>query len=177
MGVQERKRQKRIKEYVINRDGSICCYCDQPLKPEAVTMEHIVPDSRRGTFNTTNLTVSCSAHNNQRGNKPFFEYCKKFNWSDEKIDKYKRLYFNNLRIKVLNIAKEECLPKAINNDDQASSNNIIKMACQILKIKGMDFSDYEKMYSFEIKFSELADKKRIKFCFEQLIRIIEADNE
>jgi hypothetical protein len=177
MGAQERKRQKRIKEYVINRDGMICCYCDQVLTPETVTMEHIVPDSRRGTFNTTNLTVSCSAHNNQRGNKPFFDYCKKFNWSDEKTEKYKTLYFNNLRIKVLNIAKEECLPKAVNSDEQAIPSDIIKQACQILKIKSMDFDDYEKTYQFEIKFAELADKKRIKFCFEQLIRIIEADSE
>lgn len=177
MGAQERKRQKRIKEYVINRDGMICCYCDQPLAPEAVTMEHIVPDSRRGTFNTTNLTVSCSEHNNQRGNKPFFDYCKKFNWADDKIEKYKRLYFNNLRIKVLNIAKEDCLPKAVDNKDQAVPSNIIKLACQILKIKSMDFADYEKTYQFEIKFDELADRKRIKFCFEQLIRIIEADSE
>jgi 5-methylcytosine-specific restriction endonuclease McrA len=87
MGAQERKRQKRIKDYVINRDGMICCYCDQVLTPETVTMEHIVPDSRRGTYNTTNLTVSCSLHNNQRGNKPFFEYCKKFNWSTDKLEK------------------------------------------------------------------------------------------
>jgi hypothetical protein len=177
MGAQERKRQKRIKEYVINRDGMICCYCDKPLKLEAITMEHIVPDSRRGTFNTTNLTVSCSEHNNQRGNKPFFDYCKQFNWSEEKTEKYRKLYFNNLRIKVLNIAKEECLPKAVNAEDQVIPMAIIRQACQLLKIKGMDFSDYEKIYQFEIKFHEMADKKRIKFCFEQLIRIIEADSE
>jgi hypothetical protein len=54
---------------------------------------------------------------------------------------------------------------------------IIRQACQVLKIKNMDFNDYEKVYQFEIKFNEMADKKRIKFCFEQLIRIIEADSE
>lgn len=170
MGAQERKRQKRIKEYVINRDGSICCYCDKVLTPETVTMEHIVPDSKRGTFNTTNLTVSCSDCNNKRGNRPFFEYCKKFSFSDEKLEKYKRLYFNNLRIKVLNIAKEECL-----KDDQVVPTSLIKKACQILKIKGMDFSSYETTYQFEIKFDEMSDRKKIKYCFEQLIRIIEAD--
>ena len=83
MGAQERKREKRIREYVINRDGSLCCYCDKVLTQENVTMEHIVPDSKRGTFNTTNLTVSCAECNNRRGNKPFFEYCKRFDWSDE----------------------------------------------------------------------------------------------
>jgi hypothetical protein len=177
MGAQERRRQKRIKEYVINRDGMICCYCDMPLTPETVTMEHIVPDSKRGTYNTTNLTVSCSKHNNQRGDKPFFDFCKKFNFSQQKIDKYKRLYFNNLKIKVLNIAKEECLPASSDEGEQAIPLKLIKQACQILKIRCVDFSDYEKVYQFEIKFNELSEKKRIKFCFEQLIRILEADSE
>ena len=163
MGAQERKRQKRIKEYVIERDGLLCCYCDKVLTSETVTMEHIVPDSKRGTFNTTNLTTSCSECNNRRGNKPFFEYCKQFSWSEDKVNKYKTLYFNNLRIKVLNIAKEECM-----KDEQ-----VIPVAL----IKGMDFADYEKTYPFEIRFDELCDRKKIKFCFEQLIRIIEADSK
>jgi len=175
MGAKERKRQKRIKEYVINRDGMICCYCDQVLTPKTVTMEHIVPDSHKGTFNTTNLTVSCSEHNNNRGNKPFFDYCKKFNWAEDKIFKYKRLYFNNLKIKILNISKEECLPKVINVDAQAIPLDIINRACFILKIRSIDFSNYEKMYPFDIKFTEMSDQKRIKFCFEQLIKIIESD--
>jgi hypothetical protein len=172
MGAQERRRQKRIRDYVINRDGSLCCYCDKVLVPEAVTMEHIVPDSKRGTFNTTNLTVSCSECNNKRGNRPFFEYCKQFNWSEEKIGKYKKLYFNNLRIKVLNIAKEECLV-----EDRVIPHDIIKKACHVLKIKNMDFSDYLKIYQFEIRFDEVCERKKIKYCFEQLIRIIEADSE
>lgn len=175
MGAPERKRQRRIREYVINRDGMICCYCDMPLSQEAITMEHIVPDSRRGTYNTTNLTVSCSECNNRRGNKPFFDYCKKYNFSKEKLDKYKNLYFSNLRIKVLNIAKEECLPKAVNKKEEAIPLSIIKQACKIMRIKNLDFSDYEKIYHFDIKFNELSDRKNIKFCFEQLIKIIEAD--
>lgn len=172
MGAQERKRQKKIREYVIKRDGMICCYCDKILVTDTITMEHIVPDSKRGTFNTTNLTVSCSECNNRRGNKPFFEYCNKFNFSEEKKLKYKKLYFNNLRIKVLNIAKEDCL-----KEDKVIPKNLIKQSCSILKIKGMDFSDYEKEYQFEIKFDEISDRKKIKYCFEKLIRIIEGDSE
>src|ERR1700722_1332483 len=172
MGAQERRRQKRIRDYVVERDGSLCCYCDEVLTQETVTMEHIVPDSKKGTFNTTNLTVSCSECNNKRGNKPFFDYCKRFDWSEEKIFKYKKLYFANLQIKVLNIAKEECLV-----DERVIPYNIIKKACHVLKIKGMDFSEYEKTYHFEIQFNEVCDRKKIKFCFEQLIRIIEAESQ
>jgi hypothetical protein len=172
MGAQERKRQKKIKEYVVKRDGSVCCYCQKSLTSETITMEHIVPDSKRGTFNTTNLTVSCYECNNSRGNKPFFEYVKGFDFSENKMLKYKKMYFNNLRIKVLNIAKEECL-----KEDKAIPIEIINQACQILRIKNMDFSDYENVYQFEIKFGDACERKKIKFCFEQLIRIIEADSE
>lgn len=173
MGLQERNRLKRIRDYVINRDGMLCCYCDKVLTPETVTMEHIVPDSHKGTFNSTNLTVSCGPCNNKRGNKPFFEYCKKYNFPQDKLEKYKRLYFNNLRIKVLNIAKEKCLKK----QEAIVPLEIIHQACKLLKIKKMNFDDYEKAYNFEIKFNDVADHKRIKYCFELLIRIIEADSE
>jgi len=168
MGAQERKRHKRIKASVIERDGLICCYCNETLTLNTVTMEHIVPFSRRGTFNTTNLTVSCSSCNNKRGNKPFFDYCKQFNFSEEKAEKYKSLYFNNLRIKILNIAKEECLTQ-----EQAVPNVIIGEACKILKIKPVDFSYYES--TTEIKFNEYCERRKIKFRFEFLIRQIEAD--
>lgn len=171
MGVQERRRQKRIRDYVVERDGLECCYCCQPLTLESVTMEHIVPDSKKGTFNTTNLTVSCVKCNNRRGNKPFFDYCKQFNFSEDKLAKYRNMYFSNLRIKILNIAKEECL-----DSDEAVPIELIKKACSILKIKDMDFSQYEKTFQFEIKFDEACNRKKIKHSFELLIRMIESTN-
>jgi len=171
MGAQERRRQKRIKDSVIVRDGLICCYCNSPLTLETVTMEHIVPDSKRGTYNSTNLTVSCANCNNRRGNKPFFEYCKNFDFSDEKLEKYKKLYYSNLRIKILNISKEECLI-----EDLAVPSVLIKRACKILRIKVLDFSFYEDLYNFDIKFNEPCERKKIKYCFEQLIQLIEFDS-
>jgi hypothetical protein len=69
------------------------------------------------------------------------------------------------------------LPASSDEGEQATPLKLIKQACQILKIRCVDFSDYEKVYQFEIKFNELSEKKRIKFCFEQLIRILEADSE
>jgi hypothetical protein len=177
MGLQERNRQKRIRQYVIERDGAICCYCDYPLTEDKITLEHIVADSHRGTFNTTNLTIACHPCNNKRGNKPFFDYCKQFNWSDDKLNKYKRLYSNNLKIKVLNISKEEHLPLLVDHNDMVIPSDLIERACQNLKIKVMDFSDYEQQYTFEIKFDELSHRKRIKFCFETLIRILEDESK
>lgn len=172
MSLQDRKRHQRIKNQVIERDGLICCYCDQVLSMETLTLDHIVPDSKRGTFNATNLTIACKPCNNKRGNKPFFEYCVKFEFSEDKIAKYKRLYFNNLKIKVLNIAKEQCL-----QSDRAIPNKLIGKACKILKIKPISFTDYERQYPLGIDFSKSCYRKEIKFCFETLIRIIEADTE
>jgi hypothetical protein len=115
--------------------------------------------------------VSCAACNNRRGNKPFFEFCKEFNFSEIKLKKYRNLYFSNLRIKILNIAKEECL-----NSTEASPLEIISEACKILRIKDVDFSKYENMYEFEIKFNEVCNRKKIKHTFELLIRIIESES-
>ena len=171
MGAQERRRYKRIRESVIIRDGLICCYCNKPLTLETVTMEHIVPDSKQGTYNSTNLTVSCADCNNRRGNKPFFEYCKKFDFSKDKLGKYKKLYHSNLRIKILNISKEKCLV-----EDLAVPNMLIKRACNILRIRMLDFSSYESLYNFDIRFDEPCERRKIKYCFEQLIQLIESDS-
>jgi len=169
MSARERDRQKKIKEYVIKRDGLICCYCDKLLTTDNATMEHIVPDSKRGTFNTTNLTVSCYTCNNNRGNEPFFQYIRQFQFDENKMTKYKRMYFNNLKIKILNIAKEEFL-----KDEQAIPRDLIHNACIVLKIKDIDFSQYEKL--LEIGLGNICNRKRIKFSFEKLIRILEAES-
>jgi HNH endonuclease len=171
MSTREKQRRKRIREYVINRDGSLCCYCDKVLTEETITLEHIIPDSENGTFNATNLTIACYQCNNKRGNKPFFAYINQFDWGIDKINKYRRLYDGNLKIRILNVAKEKCLL-----NQRAIPNIIIKQACKILNIEKVSFSDYIKIYHFAIDFDTFCDRKEIKFNFEQLIRIIEADN-
>jgi hypothetical protein len=165
------KKRKRIKNFVIIRDGLQCCYCNIPLTMESLTLEHIVPDSKRGTYNSTNLTIACGPCNNFRGSKPFFEYIKKYNFQPDKIKKYKKLYFNNLKIKVLNIAKEELLKR-----DSEIPNSLIIEACKILKIKGVDISKFFTLYNFDINLNELTSRSKIKYTFEQIIHLIENDS-
>lgn len=165
MGLTERKRFKKIKQCVIDRDGLTCCYCNLKLDESNVTMEHIVPYSKNGTFNTTNLTVSCSTCNNKRGNINFFTYCKKINLSKDKLKKYKKMYFNNLKIKILNVSKEHIIK------DFAIPNDLINETCNILKIKEMDFSYYNNIINFE----KIADKKDIKRSFQKIIKELETD--
>jgi hypothetical protein len=168
MGFHTRQRHKKIREVVFNRDGLVCCYCDSPLTRESATLDHIVPDSKRGTFNATNLTVSCSYCNNKRGALSFFEFCKQFNFTDSKLLKYKNLYFSNLKIKVLNIAKEECLVS-----DEAIPLFLIQDACNILRINIIDFSTYQNIEEIQIRFEQIYHRKIIKFNFEKLIKFIE----
>jgi hypothetical protein len=167
---QEKKRIKRIKEYVVERDGSICCYCDQVLVPETITLDHIIPDSKNGMFNATNLTVACAKCNRRRGNRPFFEYCTKWKFSEEKLAKYQHLLDCNFKIQVLNIAKSKFLAF-----QGGVPNDLIRWACESLNIEPIDFSDYEKRYCLNISFDAVCERKDIANCFTQLIRIIELD--
>ncbi len=167
MGLRQRRRQKYIKQYVTNRDGLLCCYCGKTLTPETITLEHIVPESKDGAFNASNLTIACAECNNKRGNKPFFDFCRQYNFPPEKIEKYKTLYSINLKIKILNIAKEEIL-----NSQVAVPVVLIYQASQILKVDNLDISLYES-YS-EIKLYEIYESKIIKFNFEKLIKVLDA---
>ena len=162
-------RLKKIRKKVIDRDGLICCYCENFLLLNDVTMEHIVPISKRGTFNTTNLTVACKSCNNKRDNQPFFKFCKNFSWSQSKIDKYKKLYYDNLKIKILNIAKEFC----IEDIEKVIPEEIITKSCLTLKVKSANFDSYFKVVGLDSK--EIYTRKVIKFSFEEIIKIIEAE--
>lgn len=172
MSQQEKKRVKRIKDYVIERDGSICCYCDKVLAPGEITMEHITPDSKNGMFNATNLTVACAKCNRKRGNKPFFEFhCVKFAFSEEKLAKYRHLLDCNFKIQVLNIAKSKFLAF-----QGGVPNDLLRWSCEWLNIAPIDFSDYEARYCLNISLDAVCERKDIANCFTQLIRIIELDN-
>ena len=166
MSASEQKRLKRIRKAVIQRDGLICCYCDKELTEKTVTMEHIVPSSQKGTFNTTNLTVSCSPCNNKRGAKPFFNFIKDLNFSEKKIKKYKKLYFDNLRIKILNIAKEICI-----HNDYEIPQDLIDGACVILKIKNMNYDDL--LSEVTISMHSFHKRNEIVHNFENMIHLIE----
>lgn len=163
-------RLKRIRQKVIERDGLLCCYCEDPLLNKDVTMEHIVPVSKRGTYNTTNLTVACAQCNNKRQNIPFFQYCKNYNWSNSKLKKYRKLYDANLKIKVLNIAKEFCIkdPKCV------VPNDIIDAAKAILKLnRDIDLKKY--LIACDMSLYKIYNRKEIKFNFEKIIQLIESE--
>lgn len=54
-----------------------CCFCNKLLTRNTATLEHVIPLSKGGTWKTTNIKVSCSSCNNERGNGDFEEFRKK----------------------------------------------------------------------------------------------------
>jgi|ERR1700722_3088045 len=164
------KRKKLIREDVVRRDGLDCCFCGKQLSFRTATLEHIVPVSKKGSFNRSNLTISCEPCNSDRGDKNFFDYLSRFDIPENRILKYRKLYVNNLKIKVLNIAKEKCIA-----DKFEVPLRLIHKACQILRIKPIDFSKIECY--FEIPLDQFIPRYRIKHSFERVIQIIERSLE
>lgn len=57
---------------IIERDGGICQYCRAPATPPHV--DHIIPVSRGGSFDHSNLCVACPPCNKSKGAKLVAEW-------------------------------------------------------------------------------------------------------
>ncbi len=61
-----------VKEYILERDGRRCAYCQ--TKDAPLEIEHIVPRSRGGSNRISNLTLACPPCNQRKGNRTAAEY-------------------------------------------------------------------------------------------------------
>jgi len=61
-----------VREYLLERDGRKCAYCGATNTP--LQIEHITPKSRGGSNRVTNLTLSCSSCNQEKGTRTATEY-------------------------------------------------------------------------------------------------------
>lgn len=165
----DKKRVIKIKQRVIQRDGAVCCFCDKELETSEITMEHIVPESKGGIFNATNLTVSCYKCNNTRGNLFFFSFARRWKFSEEKNAKYRRLYNNNLLIKLLNLSKP-----LMDGYDLAIPQDLIVLGCNSLRINPdtISFRNFSDPECFN--FNALYRRNEIIYYFENLIKLIES---
>lgn len=66
------KPSKKLAARVFKRDGEICAYCKTTDGP--FQLDHIVPWSRGGKTQATNLTVCCPSCNLQKGTKLLSEW-------------------------------------------------------------------------------------------------------
>ncbi len=61
-----------IREYLLEKWGRKCAYCDKEGVP--LEIEHIVPKSKRGVSSLQNLTLACKRCNKKKGNKDISEF-------------------------------------------------------------------------------------------------------
>ena len=57
---------KRAKKYALEAlelQGGVCIYCDEPLTPETMTIDHITPRSKGGQNTRGNIAACCRACN------------------------------------------------------------------------------------------------------------------
>jgi hypothetical protein len=179
----QRRKEKRIREAVITRDGPICCFCECYLEPDEITLDHIVPDSRDGAFCFTNLTVACFACNHRRGNRNFFEFAAEFFWHTTKTTKYLDLFVANSKVKILQVGRK----KAIHTNKPWVPKELISWAHSKLKddfwhhhpaiLKDFLSELKQPCKAIQFSLSKPTQVKRIKQAFSQLIAHIETPKQ
>lgn len=56
------------------RDDFTCAYCEQKFDRGFLQIDHIIPISKGGSNDTTNLVTACCKCNNEKSAKDIFEY-------------------------------------------------------------------------------------------------------
>ncbi len=74
-----------VREYLLEKFGRCCAYCDKKDVP--LQIEHIHPKARGGGDRISNLTLSCDSCNQKKGTKSIDEFLKKDLTRAEKIKK------------------------------------------------------------------------------------------
>jgi 5-methylcytosine-specific restriction endonuclease McrA len=69
----KRNTGRRKRAVVIARDGSRCVYCNTPLTPNQVHLDHVLPRSKGGTDAQDNLVVACAGCQHWKGDKTVYE--------------------------------------------------------------------------------------------------------
>lgn len=67
--VQPRSVSKEKRNRVYKRDRNRCRYCGIHFKPEHLTVDHIMPLSKGGTNDLSNLVTACVDCNTAKGSK------------------------------------------------------------------------------------------------------------
>jgi 5-methylcytosine-specific restriction endonuclease McrA len=62
------------REHLIGRDGRICVWCGREPWIADLTLEHLLPRTRRGRTVPENLAVACRTCNKRRRTKPVVAY-------------------------------------------------------------------------------------------------------
>jgi 5-methylcytosine-specific restriction endonuclease McrA len=72
--MQTRRRRQLIEDHVEKGRTIYCHYCYIQLEPDDATVDHLVPKSRGGTNDRSNLVLSCKRCNEEKSNLTDSEY-------------------------------------------------------------------------------------------------------
>ncbi|GGW87748.1 HNH endonuclease [Alteromonas halophila] len=84
--------------YLFRRDNYLCLYCGQQFRPSLLTRDHIIPRSRGGKDNWTNVATACSRCNHAKGAKTPEEANMALLAVPFRPNVYERFYLMNRRI-------------------------------------------------------------------------------
>lgn len=63
-----------IKAQIIREQGGFCFYCPTKLRPSFITLDHVLPASRGGKLDKTNVVAACRNCNFEKANLTMNEY-------------------------------------------------------------------------------------------------------
>ncbi len=63
------KKVQPTRKNILRRDQYQCMYCGKELSLSTCTLDHIVPQSKRGTHDWKNLVASCKKCNSKKGDQ------------------------------------------------------------------------------------------------------------
>ena len=108
--IRNKKFARRVEWYQLGQRRCHCCskqlnWDSTSSHKNSATVEHMVPASKGGTYHAINILIICSACNNARGNKDWFEWIENGNFPKKEwlITKYSRaveFYKNNYRKRI-----------------------------------------------------------------------------
>lgn len=58
---------------IFARDGMVCQYCHQKFQKQDLTLDHVVPQSRGGKTNWTNIVTACLSCNSKKSDKSLIQ--------------------------------------------------------------------------------------------------------
>lgn len=76
MSTRNSKQKNKIKNELL-KVSKRCCFCKVNLNPGNITIEHVIPLSKNGSWHISNLKLSCEHCNFERLDSDFWEFHEK----------------------------------------------------------------------------------------------------
>lgn len=74
--IYEARPTKATRNLVWRDSNRRCAYCNKPLTKETFTLDHVIPKSKGGSSDASNLVVSCIPCNESKANKSLEKFMK-----------------------------------------------------------------------------------------------------